>query len=133
MLLFTILLCDAKVICTLICVGGGGGGGTEKIGNILGQTYYQSHKNLSLVLRFNLLRSFLQESWIFSVCPPPPASLVGSYYMQPPHARAIFYILIYNVKARALHKRKRSRKLNQRNFMMIRKRNDPEDEKMNLK
>ena len=28
---------------------------------------------------------------IFSVCAPPPPSLVGTYYLQPPDARAYIY------------------------------------------
>ena len=33
---------------------------------------------------------FTVKNRIFSVCAPPPPSLVGAYYLQPPDARAIF-------------------------------------------
>ena len=47
-------------------------------------------------------RNHTKKQWIFTVCAPPLLRLVGAYYLHPPDARTIFYMMIYYVMARAL-------------------------------
>ena len=40
--------------------------------------------------------------YLFRLCPPPPPSLVGAYYLHPQTHEPYFYIMIYYVMTRAL-------------------------------
>ena len=64
--------------------------GKNLVENPFGMPPASFYSTRSKWLKINAENVARDKIWIFSVCAPPPPSLVGAYYLQPPDARAIF-------------------------------------------